>query len=142
MGKLKRKGAYAYGDDLDWNQNHSAQVIAKAVEAALVHNVPVREFITGHLDLWDFFMLAKVPKSSKLLWGEDDVEIQGTSRYYVSKQGGSLTKLMPPLAKNPTQWRRIGINKGWKAWICNDVKDATAPIDYEYYIQAAEKLLV
>ena len=139
-GKLKRKGAYCYGGDLDWNQKHGGQVIAKAAEAYLVHGVPVRKFIETHTDMWDFLMATKVPRSSKLLINE--VPVQNITRYYISKQGGTMIKLMPPLARKPGEWRRIGINVGWKVWPCNNIDQITAPIDYEYYIAEANKLLV
>jgi hypothetical protein len=47
---------------------------------------------------------------------------------------------MPPLAKNPLKWRPIGIESGWNVQVCNDIKDATLPVDYDYYIQEIEKL--
>ena len=152
-GKLKRIGAYAYERvqenhgtrELGWHKKHSALVVAKAVEACHVHGIPVADFITTHYDLWDFMICAKIPRSSKLLWGrteDEEIQLQNVTRYYISPHGKPLTKLMPPLAKNPEKWRRIGINVGWKAWVCNDIKDATAPIDYAWYIAEAEKLVI
>lgn len=146
-GKLKRKGAYCYGDDLGWHQNHGAQIIARAAEAYLVHGVPVRKTIELHSEVWDFFLNTKVPRSSKLLLVDDDGNeelLSNITRYYVSKQGGHLVKLMPPLAKKPDEWRRIGIDVGWKVCPCNDVSTVDlvdAPIDYEYYVSEAYKLV-
>jgi len=94
-------------------------------------------------DKMDFMLRVKVPRSSKLLieYSPDMVEqLENTCRYYVSTYGGSLYKMMPPLAKNPTQWRRIGINTSWKVTPCNRITDATEAIDYEFYINEIEKL--
>lgn len=91
-GKLKRKGAYEY--DLGWHQNHSALVVAKAAEAALVHNTDIREFITNHADVYDFFLRTKVPRSSTLEWGGD--RVANIVRYYISTEGHALEKVMPP----------------------------------------------
>ena len=90
-GKLKRKGAYEY--DLGWHQNHSAKVVAKAAEAALVHGEDIRQTILHHDNIMDFMCLAKVPRSNKLMWGDE--QIQNTSRYYVSTDGDMLKKIMP-----------------------------------------------
>lgn len=89
--KVKRKGAYEY--DLGWHQNHSCLVVAKAAEAALVRGEDIRTFIEGHDDVMDFMLRAKVPRSNRLMWGEE--QIQNTSRYYVSTGGDLLHKVMP-----------------------------------------------
>lgn len=144
-GKIKRKGRYCYGKDLAWHQNHSAQIVAMAAEAHMVHGTSVENFIRGHTDLWDFFMNTKVPRSSRLVLVDadgDEQPLQNVTRYYVSKQGGALVKIMPPLAKKPDVWRRIGICVGWKVHPCNNIKDTQALVDYDYYIAEAEKLLV
>ena len=100
-GKLKRKGAYCHmtpihdpeNNDLDWHQNHSALVVPKAAEAALVQGVDIREFIENHEDVMDFMLRTKVPRSSSLEWGGDVV--QNIVRYYISTDGKILEKVMP-----------------------------------------------
>jgi len=90
-GDLKRKGAYEY--DIDWHQNHSALVVPKAAEAALVHGKNIRDFITTHQDIFDFFLRAKVPRSSHLEYcGE---KVGNIARYYISANGDPLFKVMP-----------------------------------------------
>ena len=59
-----------------------------------------------------------------------------------AKGGKPLTKWMPPLAKNPEKWRQIGVESGWTVQVCNDIADATLPVDYDYYIQEVEKLVL
>ena len=139
-GKLKRKGAYEY--DLEWHQNHSALVVPKAAEKVLVEGAPIRETIENWPDKYDFMLRAKVPRSSYLVidYGDGEKQIQNTTRYYVAKGGGRLYKWMPPLAKKPDQWRRIGVESGWGVCVCNDIKDATAPVDFDYYIREVEKI--
>lgn len=146
-GKLKRKGAYEYNikkpgtkGNLGWHQNHSALIIPMAAEAALVRGESVRDFITGHGELFDFMLRTKVPRSSRLMLGER--QVQNITRYYVARQGGALTKIMPPLAKAPDKERRIGIAVGWLCAECNDMRSADREnINFEYYIQEAEKLV-
>lgn len=136
-GKIKYKGAYAY--KLGWHQNHSALVIPRAAGEALVHGVSVEEFVYNHPDPMDFLLRTKVPRNSYLLHGDE--QVQNITRYYISTTGESLTKVMPPLKKNPTKWRRIGINKGYKTTVCNHWNGILAGINYDYYIKEARKLV-
>ncbi len=100
-GKLKRKGAYEY--DLGWHQNHSALVVPRAAEAALVRGEDIREFIMNHDDVFDFFLRTKVPRNSRLEWGGETV--QNIVRYYISTKGKTLQKVMPP-AGPPGEYKR------------------------------------
>lgn len=143
MSKVKRKGAYEY--QRDWSQNQSALIIPKVAEEVLLTGVNIREAITRHLDIMDFMLRTKVPRSSKLVWVDDegiDHPVQNVTRYYVTKEGGKLVKIMPPLAKKPDEWRRIGIESGWKVTIANDITDAVVPINYDYYVNEVEKLVM
>lgn len=135
-GKVKRKGAYEH--DLEWHQNTSALVIAKVAEQVMVYGKPIRETVVNWPDRMDFMLRVKVPRSSQLWWG--DTQVQNTCRYYVSTGGKALTKVMPPLAKNPEKWRSIGVESGWTVCVCNDLRDAMLPINYDYYINEVEKL--
>ena len=91
-----------------------------------------------------FFVATKVPRNSKLVIHENGVdrELENTQRYYISTEGGQLFKIMPPLAKKPDQWRRIGVESGWSVCPCNDIKDATMDIDFSYYVMEIEKLVL
>jgi len=136
-GKIKRKGAYEY--KLEWNKNHSSLVVQKAVEAALLHDTPVETFIHNHQDVMDFMLRTKVPRSSQLFLG--DRQVQNICRYYISVTGGDLYKMMPPL-KGKTNKRKIGINVGWLATECNNMKDyRPGNINFAYYIAEAKKLV-
>lgn len=135
-GKLKRKGAYEY--DMDWSQNHGGMVIAKVAEKVLIEGAPIRQTVEQWPDIMDFMLRTKVPRSSYLAWG--DGKVQNISRYYIAKGGKPLNKWMPPLKAKPGVWRCIGVESGWNVQVCNDIKDATLPVDYDYYIREIEKL--
>lgn len=100
-GKLKRIGAYAHVTaeenpgtrELPYHKDWSARVIALAAEAALVRGVDIREFVTHHTDMFDFFLRTKVPRSSTLEWGGE--QVSNIVRYYISTKGRSLEKVMP-----------------------------------------------
>lgn len=100
-GKLKRIGAYAYVTaeedpgtrELPYHKDWSARVVKKAAEAALVRGEDIREFILNHDNVFDFFLRTKVPRSSTLEWGGE--KVSNIVRYYVSKTGRPLEKVMP-----------------------------------------------
>lgn len=140
-GKVKRKGAYEYA--MGWHQNHSALVIPKVAEKVLVEGAPIRQTIENWPDRMDFMLRTKVPRSSHLAIehpGQEPVKIQNTTRYYVAQGGGYLFKWMPPLKAKPDQWRKIAVESGWGVCVCNDIQDATLPIDYNYYVKEVEAL--
>jgi len=140
--KIKRKGTYQY--HLGWHQNHSALVVPKAAEAALVRGENIREFIEAHDNIFDFMLRAKIPRTGRLesedYYGKRQVE-QNLSRYMISMTGVDLFKIMPPLAGKDEE-RQFAINKGYKTTICNDIKDANPDdIEFEWYIREAHKLV-
>ena len=140
-GSVKRKGAYEY--DMEWHQNHGALVVAKVAEKVLLENAPIRQTLEQWPDIMDFMLRAKVPRSSYLAIERDGVtsQLQNTTRYYVAEGGGRLFKWMPPLAKNPGVWRKMGVESGWGVQPCNDIKDAgKLPVDFDYYVREVEKL--
>jgi hypothetical protein len=134
-GSVKRKGAYEYVTS--WHQNAGGLVIPKVAEKVLVEGAPIRKTVENWPDKLDFMLRTKVPRSSYLQWGEQ--QVQNITRYYIAREGKPLTKWMPPL-KGKTEWRKIAVESGWNVQVCNDLDDATLPIDYEYYIKEVEKL--
>ena len=154
-GKVKRKGAYQY-EGLGWHQNHSALVIQKAAEAAMLHGKDVEEFIRAHTDKFDFMLRTKVPRSSKLVlrypdgFNEDGKEVfrdepqQNICRYYPSVNGGKLIKLMPALPDKEDQSdRELSIDKEWNVKTCNNAMHFSFDdLDYSYYVNEANKLII
>lgn len=110
-GNVKRKGAYEY--EYQWHQDPSATIVGKAAEAALLFDTDIRTFITQHRDPFDFMLRAKVPRSARLImrwpeWGAEQ-EMQNTTRVFISRNGGSLVKLLPPTGVPGTWKRKNGI---------------------------------
>jgi len=140
-GSVKRKGAYEYS--MGWHQNAGGLVIAKVAEKVLVDNAPIRQTLEQWPDIMDFMLRTKVPRSSHLAIERDGVtsQLQNITRYYIAEGGGHLFKWMPPLAKNPGVWRKIGVESGWGVQPCNDIRDAgKLPVDFDYYVREVEKL--
>jgi hypothetical protein len=144
-GKVKTKGAYEVlpFDKLGWHKNHSAMVIPMAVLAHILGLSDYEEFIKLHEDKLDFMLRAKIPRSSSLVLVVDgeDVLQQNICRYYPSKTGGGLVKIMPPLEEGG-EFRRLGIDTDYKVSTCNDIKDFKwSDLDYTYYFNEAKKLI-
>jgi hypothetical protein len=140
-GKVKRKGRYEY--ELEWHQDASCLVVPKIAERVLLENANIDELLRTWPDPMDFMLRAKVPRTSRLMYlmepfGEEQLE--NTQRYYMSVGGGELVKVMPPLAKKPNEWRKIGINKGYTVQPCNDVREQHLPINYDWYKGEIETL--
>lgn len=140
-GNVKRKGVYDY--EMDWHQDHSSMVVAKVAEQVLIDEAPIAQTVKKWSDFYDFLICVKVPRSSYL--EADGVQVQNTCRFYVSNTGVELSKWMPPL-KGKTEWRKIGVCKGRKVVVCNDMcavgDDWQEHIDYSYYVNEVEKLVM
>jgi len=141
-GTVKRKGKYEY--DIGWHQDGSALVVPKVAEKVLLEGAPIRETLRNWPDLFDFFMRAKVNRGMKLVldMGGWDKELERTQRYYVSMAGRPMFKIMQPLSRTPTVWRRVAIQSGWVVCACNNVADATAEINIDFYANEVEKLVM
>jgi hypothetical protein len=111
-GSIKRKGAYEY--KLDWHQNFSQLVVPKAVEAYLLKGTPVEQFIRNHPDDHDFTLRTKIPRSDQLMFNDTE-PLQRITRYIVSTNGGTLTKVAPPKKGFQVgQWKRAnGLTDGF-----------------------------
>ena len=150
-GKLKRIGAYAHETareneatrEVQWHKDHSALVVQKAAEAHMVHGTNIEQFIKSHTDAFDFFVKAKCPRGSRLELA-DGTPCQGITRYYISHNGQHLFKFMPPLkGKEENGDRRFAINKGWSVTIADNLDGLDlSNLNYDWYIQEAEKLVV
>jgi len=136
-GDVKRKGRYEW--DVEWHQDASALVVPKVAEKVLLEGVPIRTTVENWPDKMDFMCRAKIPRSSTL-WGSDGRQLPNMLRYYVAKGGVALTKIMPPLAKNPGVMRHFAVVSGWKVCPCNNIANATMDIDLDWYVNEVEKL--
>lgn len=115
---IKRIGAYAYvrsdenpaTREVPYNKDPSALVVPKAAEAALVHGIDIRSFITSHRDPFDFMCRAKVDKSCKIIkrWPEFETEVQTQSitRYFISRNGCQFIKVSQPKGQTGTFKRK------------------------------------
>jgi hypothetical protein len=144
-GEAKKIGAYKY--NLAWNQNHSSLVVQKAVEAHLLKGISIEEFIYNHRNKYDFLLNFKATRNIDLVLEKvyslkkTYVPLSNTIRYFISKNGLPLKKIIPPL-NNEAEQRVIGINVGYKVELCNNIKDFSYEfLDFDYYVKEAYKLI-
>lgn len=129
---------------MEQHKNHSQLVVKKAVANFIETGEPIEEYIKNHKDMFDFMLRTKIPKQYRLILSRDgeELEQQHVTRFYVSlsDKAGELIKIMPPL-EGKEEDRRNGICVGKKVKICNNIVDFDWDIDYDYYIEQANKLL-
>lgn len=164
MAKIKRVGAYQHVRPTDveafkktpergWHQDHSAMIVPKAAEAAMLTGVDIETYIRSHADAFDFMMRVKVPRSSKLctvdavprgfIGPPNGAVTQNICRYYVADTTTSLMKIMPPLPKKPEADRHFSIESGWNVALCNTLDEWDwSKVNYRYYVEEAQKLLL
>ncbi len=112
-GKRKRVGAYGYskpGDEAGskfWQQDQSELVIPMAAEAAMLDDVDPLDFLMNHPNPWDFLILKKATRGARLQLA-DGSPLSKHTRFYISRNGQQLQKIMPPI-KGKDNERRIGI---------------------------------
>lgn len=160
---IKQKGTFQFdfADIDEWAKNFSGQAIKKAAFNNLVHGKDIYEWMVTEADIYDFAYRAKMTGQTKLILGGD--EIQKISRFYVTREGKPIKKLMPPLPKNlhKLEGHYEVDDNGEKVWhdFSGWRESAIAPIgenlitiknssvgidesliDYDFYVGQAEKI--
>lgn len=168
-GEVKRKGAYEH--EREHHQNHSALVVPKAAEMVLTQGIPIEMAVLQHTDIYDFCLRVKAPQIEldgvpqqgtcryyvsttggtlktikpppRGMVAGDFKKAQGVTNQEYWRQ--NQTGLHNPLihTKNFSKYGpAIGeVEKGWKATVCNNIMDCSAPINYQYYIDRVRKLV-
>jgi hypothetical protein len=140
-GSTKRKGRYEH--ELEWHKDGSALVVPKIAEQVLLHGGSIMDRLLNWPDKFDFMLRVKATKGTTLVLSAGiDLPLDRTQRYYVSEYGYEMFKIMPPLKKNPDVWRRIAVQKGYFVCPCNDIFDSVMPVDYSWYVNEIEKLIL
>lgn len=127
-GKMKRKGDYDYekrsgsiGGQIAYERDFSHLVIPKAVEAALVHDIDLADFIINHDDPWDFLIRQKGGRGARIQHGDDNHT--GVVRYYVSTTGHRMIKHMNGRVSGihaEGQAEPLGQRKAYRCSICGE----------------------
>jgi len=146
-GEIKKKGDFL--TDFELHKNKSGRIIPIALEAYYVHDIPVATTIMDHSNIYDFCLRQK---SSKDFHYEGWNRARGEKtiynkliRYYVSNTGEKLLKVKnPECQSNAADVSQVEAGD-WVMTVCNhlpkDIDTKTAGINYQYYIERAEKII-
>ena len=144
--KVKLKGRYDY--ECEWHQDASALVVPKVAKKVLLENAPIRETLENWPDPMDFMLRVKATKGTNLVVTRDSGPSRQfaylsdrTQRYAVTKNGFYLFKDMPPLKNKPDR-RKIAVQSGRKVTLCNNIASFDGDLDYDFYTEAVEKLVM
>lgn len=158
---VKTKGAFEIEKPL--HKNNSQKIVAKAVYEYFINNKPVETTINNHTELLDFCKVVRTKKDDYLISrifdksSFVDTKLSKTNRYYVSNNGVTLIKIMPPLEVervdtpqlnlfnvdeyNIYKPREVNIESGYKCTLHNQLNTDITDINYNYYISESYKLI-
>lgn len=148
-GKLKEKGDFITTNLTKTNNTKlkgvDKKIIAIALNNYFINNIPIKETITNHTNIYDFCVAQKIDDKFTneyyyIKEGKEYTDIlQKTVRYYISKSGGTLYKT------DKTTGKKIAYCVNRKQTIFNsyiEYKDFnTYDIDYGYYISETQKII-
>lgn len=155
-----------------WRSNHSELIVPKAAEAVMCDGADLHQFITNHKDAWDFLLFRKgkfelggwtPPKNLRYyvsqagdrlvsiyppLAGKTEprrigVHTEGQAKALGSRKNWQCSACARPFTKKSDFAEHNATEHSWKVTPALDF-DGTMPddIDFRYYIQEAEKLIL
>ncbi len=135
-GSIKKKGTFVTDPDL--GNSCDFLVIPRALEANLVHGVPVDTFLRSpERNIFEFCGSQKVGKQFHVRW-RGEIQPQRLNRYYVATNGSAMYKV-----KNGKNQAIPGL-KGQLIMLYNVHKEAPMKeynIDYAYYRRQVDAIL-
>jgi hypothetical protein len=149
-GKLKSKGVFY--QDIDLRRGYDSPVIAYTLKAYFLDGINIDSFLKNHPDIYDFCISEKMGGQFKAEY--DGKPIQKSVRYYVSTSGGKLKKYKIKNNEDVSEESEDGFNikldekqvtdlvAGKTVMLFNQYeKKANYDIDYNFYIQLANKII-
>lgn len=141
-------GEIEYKGDLDPNmflkdfaKGYNAPIVAKAVSNYFLEGIPIMETLTKCTNILEFCKTQNVGRKWRLVYttvvdGEIvSVDYQRNTRFYVSKDGGTLEKVSDTTKSN--------LCAGYRVTPLNTLTDddiSTRNIDYKYYYEECFKI--
>lgn len=132
-GTTKEKGAFL--KEVDLKKAYHMPIVAKALYAYFIKDVPVRKTLEECKDIMEFCLSQKTGSNFILELHTKDgiIPLQKTNRYYISKKGGVLIK------REPITNKLIGLQVGRLAGILNDYDSYKPFEEYEVDLSFYEK---
>jgi hypothetical protein len=146
-GEIKKKGDFL--TDFELHKNKSARIVPIALEQYFVSGVPIEHTISNHNNIFDFCMRQKASKDFHYEgWNRargEKTMYNKLIRYYVSNTGEKLLKVKNENSEsNAANVMQVEAGE-WVCTVCNylpkDTEVSTAGINYDYYIERANKIV-
>lgn len=135
---VKLKGCFEI--DKEFHKDPSMRIVPIALKNWFIYNIPIKDTIMNHKNIYDFCLRLKTNSSSTPYYQYMDngkivdQKLDRTTRYYISNKGGILYK---DFGNN----RISNVNVGFKATIFNKfVESDNYDINYNFYIHEANKI--
>lgn len=134
--KLKQKGIFVEKPELGNSVDYL--IIPKALKAYYIDNIPVKQFVKSHTNIFDFCCSQKVDKSYHVMWTDSNfitIKQQRLNRFYASTKGGYLYKCRDN--------KRNHMLKDSGVMIYNNHNSKVFPTDinYKFYISQINKII-
>jgi hypothetical protein len=134
--KLKQKGLFVEKPELGNSVDYL--IIPKALKAYYIDNVPVKQFVESHTNIFDFCCSQKVDKSYHVEWTSPNFiksKQQRLNRFYASTKGGYIFK-----CRDNTQGHLL---KESGVMIYNNHNPDVFPndVNYKFYIAEINKII-
>jgi uncharacterized metal-binding protein len=129
--------------DKEYHKDPSMRIVPIALKEYFVNNIPIKNTILNHKDIFDFCLRLKTNSKSEAKFkyienGEiKEISLPRTTRYYISNTGGSLSK---DFGEN----RISGVNIGYAATLFNKYVEKPMKeydINYKFYIDESMKII-
>ena len=120
-GEIKHKGAFEINKEL--HKDPSMRIVPLALENYFFNNISIKDTIENHNDIFDFCLRLKTNKNSSPFYDYlknneiETIKVDKTTRYYISKSGGSLYTIGSEDSKR--SGKKTGINIGYNSIIFN-----------------------
>lgn len=142
-GELKEKGDFEI--EKEFHKNPSMKIVPIALSKYFVDDIPVKETIENHTNIFDFCLRLKTDRGStaRLDYVDEDFNkktqwLSKTTRYYISNKGGSLYKWFEKTE------RLNSVNVKYLATIFNKYIEKPMQeydINYKFYIAECNKII-
>ena len=121
-----------------FNNSSRCDIIGDAVKEYFINNIPIETTITNCKDIFKFTTYQKVSRDFIVSYG-DKLLKDKTNRFYYSIGGSNLVKYKINADGNKSA--EVKINDVDCVTLLNDKIETTNPINYQYYIGKANKII-
>ena len=140
-GKIKHKGDFEIHKEL--HKDPSMKIVSIALEKYFFNEIPIKETIINHSNIYDFCLRLKVNKGASAMYktisndGRFNIKkLSKNTRYYISNNGGVLYKQFND--------KTVGVNIGYSSTLFNKYIEKPMKnynINYQFYMSECNKII-